>query len=62
MTPRLLEDLILKKKATSVIVPMQGWEMAVTKENLQEAVEFLGRRNEKGADVLGDSPVVRDQD
>ena len=62
MTPRLLEDLLLKKKAVSVIVPMGGWEMAVTKENLQEAVEFLRGRDEKGANVLGDSPVVRDQD
>ena len=47
MTSRLLEDLILKKKATSVIVPMGGWEMAVTRENLQEAMEFLGGRNER---------------
>ena len=62
MTARLLEDLLLKKKAVSVIVPMGGWEMAVTKENLQEAVEFLRGRNEKSADVLGDSPFVRDQD
>ena len=58
MTSRLLEDLILKKKATSVIVPMGGWEMAVTKENLQEAVKFLRGRDEKGADVRRDhSPV-----
>lgn len=47
MTPRLLEDLLLKKKAVSVIVPMGGWEMAVTKENLQEAVEFLRGRDER---------------
>jgi hypothetical protein len=62
MTSRLLEDLLLKKKATSVIVPMGGWEMAVTRENLQEAVKLLGGRNEEGANVLGDNPVVRDQD
>lgn len=62
MTARLLEDLLLKKKATSVIVPMGGWEMAVTRENLQEAVKFLRRRDEKGANVFGDSTVVRDQD
>lgn len=62
MSPRLLEDLLLKKKATSVIVPMGGWEMAVTKENLQEGIQLLRGRDEKGANVLGDSPVVRDQD
>ena len=58
MTSRLLEDLILKKKATSVIVPMGGWEMAVTRENLQEAMEFLGGRNEEGADVRRDHSSV----
>lgn len=47
MTSRLLEDLILKKKATSVIVPMGGWEMAVTRENLQEAVEAIKHEEEK---------------
>ena len=47
MTPRLLEDLILKKKAASVIVPMGGWEMAVTRENLQEAVEAIKHEEEK---------------
>lgn len=62
MTPRMLEDLLLKKKATSVIVPMGGWEMAVTRENLQEGIQLLRGRDEEGADVLGDSPVVRDQD
>lgn len=61
MTSRLLEDLLLKKKAVSVIVPMGGWEMAVTRENLQEAITLLKGQNEEGADVLGDSPVVRDQ-
>ena len=58
MTPRLLEDLLLKKKAVSVIVPMGGWEMAVTKENLQEAVEFLRGRNEEGANVRRDHSSV----
>lgn len=58
MTARLLEDLLLKKKAVSVIVPMRGWEMAVTRENLQEAVKFLRGRDEKGANVRRDhSPV-----
>lgn len=61
MTARLLEDLILKKKAVSVIVPMGGWEMAVTRENLQEGIQLLRGQNEEGANVLGDSPVVRDQ-
>ena len=61
MTARLLEDLLLKKKAVSVIVPMGGWEMAVTRENLQEGIQLLRGRDEKGANVFGDSTVVRDQ-
>lgn len=61
MTSRMLEDLLLKKKAVSVIVPMGGWEMAVTRENLQEGIQLLRGQNEEGANVLGDSPVVRDQ-
>jgi len=62
MTSRLLEDLLLKKKAVSVIVPMGGWEMAVTRENLEEAVELLKERNEESTHVSGDNPSVRDQD
>ena len=46
MSPRLLEDLLMKKKAVSVIVPMKGWELVITPKNLEEGLKILAYEKE----------------